>query len=250
MKNILRSLAALVAALLLSAGPLSAQTALTATTLGAIADATQGNVTVAAATGITAPGTGANLVYLLVDRELMGVQAVNGLNVRVARGANGTRATAHVSGAIVNVAPAIAVINYVPSGACVRANLNFVPMIVGGTNAQGMNGTTFDCLGVTTAGQWVSTNVTDVSVLGSTMASTAGVLGLPTGTVFIVSGTNAIMGITLPAGAAPGFRISIVPSGVFTWTAATNIALAGTAVVNKLLDFVWSGTKWVPSYIA
>jgi hypothetical protein len=72
----------------------------------------------------------------------------------------------------------------------------------------------------------------------------------PTGTVFTVSGTAAITGITLPNGATPGFRLTIVPSGIFTWTTATNIAIAGTAVVNKALDFVWNGTKWVPSYLS
>lgn len=251
MKTFTRSVAALVAAvLLLTAAPLFAQTALTATTLAALADASSTTVTVASATGITAPGSGSTFVYLLVDKEILVTRSVVGVGIGVMRGQNGTRATAHANGAAVTVVPPRALINYVPSGQCVRASLPFVPVVVGGTISQHMNGTTFDCLGATTAGQYAQTSDNGPAVLGSTMASTAGVLGLPTGTILTVSGTNAITGITLPAGAQPGFRLSIVPSGVFTWTAATNISLAGTAVVNKLLEFVWNGSKWVPSYIA
>ena len=249
-KNLLRSLAALVAVFVLSAAPLFAQTALTTTTLGALLDNASANITVAAATGITAPGTGATFVYLLIDRELIGVRTINGLVVGGTRGANGTRATAHINGATVTVAPALAVINYLPSGACVRVNLQYVPQIVGGTNAQGVNGTTFDCLGVTTAGQWVSTNVTDVPILGSTVASPAGVL-TPTGTYFKVSGTNAITGITVPAGATPGFTLALESTGIWTWTAAGNILTAGTTTAaGRVLLMIWNGAKWVPSYIA
>jgi hypothetical protein len=45
---------------------------------------------------------------------------------------------------------------------------------------------------------------------------------------------------------------TIIPDGAFTWTTAGNIALAGTAVVNKALTFLWDAknSKWVPNYIA
>jgi hypothetical protein len=241
----------LVVAALLSASSAFAQTALTTTTLGAlVADGSSLTVTVASATGITAPGTGANFVYLLVDKELLAVRNVNGTAIGVARGQNGTRATPHINGSAVTIAPAIAIVNYTPSGQCVRANLLYVPIIVGGTLVQAHNGDTFDCLGATTAGQLTQTNANGVATLGATMASVAGVLGAFTGQVLTVSGTLAITGFTNPAGIQPGFAISIVPSGIFTWTAANNIALAGTAVVNKLLVFVWNGSKWVPNYIA
>jgi hypothetical protein len=122
---------------------------------------------------------------------------------------------------------------------------------VGGSPGLGAEvGSLYDCLGVGAAGQWVQTNgIGGLPVLGSTVASVAGSIN-PTGTVFTVSGTNAITGITLPAGVGVGFTISIVPSAIFTWTAAGNISLAGTAVVNKLLVFTWNGSKWIPSYIA
>jgi hypothetical protein len=82
------------------------------------------------------------------------------------------------------------------------------------------------------------------------MASPAGVI-TPTYPITRVSGTNAITGITVPY---PGFagRVTFLPTGVFTWTTATNIQLAGTAVVGKALDFVYNpdSAKWYPSYIA
>jgi len=250
MKTLIARFAA-VALVLAFAATVSAQTALTTTTTSAIvADGGTTSVQVASATGITAPGTGATFVYLLVDRELMGVRTVNGTTIGVSRGQNGTRATPHINGAAVTVAPAIAIVNYVPSGQCTRTTLTYVPVIVGGTNSQPHNGDTYDCLGVTTAGQYAQTNSNGTPVLGSTMASTAGVLGAFTGTIFTVSGTNAITGFTNPAGLQPGFTVSITPSAIFTWTAAGNISLAGSAVVNKLLTFTWNGAKWVPSYIA
>lgn len=242
----------LIAVLALSTSSAVAQTALNTTTLSAaITTVTQGTVAVASATGITAPGNGSTLVYLLVDRELLYVQSISGTTVGFTRGASATRATTHLNAAAVTVVPAQAINSYIPSGQCTRTNLAYVPWIVGGAPGVGTEvGTAYDCLGLTTAGAWVRTDAIDRQVVGTTMASTAGVLGAFTGTIFVVSGTNAITGFTNPAGIQPGFTVSIIPSGAFTWTAAGNIALAGTAVVNKILQFMWSGTKWVPSYIA
>lgn len=92
-----------------------------------------------------------------------------------------------------------------------------------------------------------------------TVASSAGFLTVTT-PVTIVSGTAAITGITAPSNLANaaagssgyGARITLIPTGIFTWTAANNIALAGTAVVGKALDFTYDSVtnKWYPSYIA
>lgn len=83
-----------------------------------------------------------------------------------------------------------------------------------------------------------------------TMASPAGVI-TPNFPITVVSGTNAITGITVPYPTFQG-RVTFLPTGVFTWTTATNIALAGTAVVGKALDFTYNPitNKWYPSYIA
>lgn len=83
--------------------------------------------------------------------------------------------------------------------------------------------------------------------VGSTVPSFAGEI-TPTGPIFHVSGTDAITGIAVPGGFSG--QITIIPDGIFTWTTAGNIALAGTAVVSKAIIFTYdSSTKmWYPSY--
>lgn len=87
----------------------------------------------------------------------------------------------------------------------------------------------------------------------NTQASVAGILTV-TYPITVVSGALAVTGITVPY---PGFqgRITLLPTGAFTWTAvaaSTGIALAGTAVIGKMLDFVYNPVtaRWYPSYIA
>lgn len=86
-------------------------------------------------------------------------------------------------------------------------------------------------------------------VFGATVASVAGVITLPK-RYQVVSGALAVTGIALPA---PNFAgtISVFPSGAFTWTNATNIVVAGTAVVGRRLDFTYNPitAKWYPSYV-
>lgn len=72
----------------------------------------------------------------------------------------------------------------------------------------------------------------------------------PSASIQHVSGTAAIVTITVPTFVTIGTRITLIPDAIFTWTAAGNISLAGTAVVNKALDMTWDGLKWNPSYIA
>lgn len=81
-------------------------------------------------------------------------------------------------------------------------------------------------------------------------ASTAGVF-TPNYPITRVSGTNAITGLTVPYNGFQG-TIILIPTGIFTWTTATNIALAGTAVVGKAIHFTYDpyADKWYPSYIA
>jgi hypothetical protein len=90
-----------------------------------------------------------------------------------------------------------------------------------------------------------------------TVASVAGLITL-TAPVTIVSGALAITGINVPAsissGANPtgyGGKITVIPTGAFTWTTATNIAVAGTAVVNRAIEFTYDSVtnKWYPSYV-
>jgi hypothetical protein len=71
----------------------------------------------------------------------------------------------------------------------------------------------------------------------------------PTGEIFHVTGTTAVVTINAPYAGFNG-AITIIPDGIFTWTAAGNIALAGTAVVSKALTMTYDSTtvKWYPSY--
>ena len=73
----------------------------------------------------------------------------------------------------------------------------------------------------------------------------------PTTPIVFVSGTTAIVTITPPAPiASGGGSITLIPTGLFTTTAAGNIALASTAVVSRALVMTYDVTtaKWYPSY--
>lgn len=90
-----------------------------------------------------------------------------------------------------------------------------------------------------------------VSAAAPTIASATTIA--PTTPIAFVSGTTAVVNITA---AAPisigGGAITLIPTGIFTWTTAGNIALAGTAVVSKALTMTYDATttKWYPSYVA
>jgi hypothetical protein len=83
-----------------------------------------------------------------------------------------------------------------------------------------------------------------------TIASAATVA--PTAPITFISGTAAIVTITAPAPISTGGgTITFIPTGAFTWTAAGNIAVLGTAVVSRALTFTYdvTTTKWYPSYV-
>lgn len=226
-----------------------AQATLTTTTISAAMTDIQTTVTLASATNVTIAGA-ANQVntVLYIDHELMSVGSlVSGTTYTVGRGVSQTRKHAHLSGATVYLgAPTN---NFVlndyfaePAGTCVATTLSLPRVFL-------KSGHRMDCLGVAGTQQWVITSNNEGPILGSTVASPAGVM-TPTGTLFIVSGTNAITGITVPNGAASGFQLTLLPTGAATTTTATNIAIASTMVVGKALIMTWNGTtsKWYPSY--
>lgn len=227
------------------------QTTITSTTTSALLSNTATSFNVASATGIAVPSfstpnqpTG-NQTLLFVDKEAMLVVGVNGTYISVIRGYNQTRAGIHVSGATVWVGPPTAFNNTNPSegGGCLRTALLYVPYINTAT------GDSFDCLGVTTAGQWVKTSSPGVTTVGTSVASATSIT--PTAQVFPVSGTTAIATIVVPAGFKPGMSITILPSGIWATTTAGNIAVITSAtVVSRALIMVWNGTKWYPSYIS
>ena len=90
-----------------------------------------------------------------------------------------------------------------------------------------------------------------VSAAAPTIASATTIA--PTTPIVFVSGTTAVVTITAAAPISTGGgTITLIPTGIFTWTTAGNIALAGTAVVSKALTMTYdvTTTKWYPSYVA
>jgi len=144
---------------LASACGLRAQTILTNTTLSAAATSSAQVITVASATGISAPSAtdSTKNTYLVVDAELMSVKAVSGTQITVIRGVSGTAGRAHASSAVVLVEPAYLVTNFQTpkTGGCTRGNELALPIV----NVNSSRVTISDCLG----GQWVNGDATQTT---------------------------------------------------------------------------------------
>jgi hypothetical protein len=234
--------------LFLGAGLAFGQTALTQTTLSAAVTSNVRTIQVASATGITAPGatTGAGSL-LFVDAEAMSVLSVNSTYVTVQRGAAGTKATGHISGAAVLLGPPQAFIAFDPSGSC--------------TNGQGLF-LYSPVVNINTGNEWLCSTVTGKIVPGfgnvggvpqvtTAVASAAGLV-TPSGPLFHITGTAAITGFNIPVGFDPkeGGTICAIPDGAFTTTNANNIAIASTGVVSKILCWTYDANtaKFYPAY--
>ena len=222
----------------------------TQTTTTAAMGATDGFVYLASVTGVQAGSPQAavpsrSMLYIISPGNMRGegmqVQSVNGLQVFVQRGEPGSR-TQIPSGATVIVGFPNWFRAYDPSGGCSLASTYIAPWINTVTGSQWL------CSAITLS--WVPSweNPSDSYAVTAAVASVAGPI-LPSGPLFHVTGTAAITGITLPVGFVTG-SISIIPDGAFTTTTAGNIAIASTAVVNRVLTFTWDSTnsKFVPSY--
>ena len=106
-------------------------------------------------------------------------------------------------------------------------------------------------IGAATGTSLVLSSFNAVSAAAPTIASATTIA--PTTPIVFISGTTAIVTITAPTPiSAGGGSIVLIPTGIFTWTTAGNIALAGTAVVSKALTMTYDATttKWYPSYVA
>jgi hypothetical protein len=69
--------------------------------------------------------------------------------------------------------------------------------------------------------------------------------------VSFVSGTTNIVTIQAPVSMQEGGgQITLIPTGLWSTTAAGNIALATTAVLNRALTLTYDSAtaKWYPSY--
>lgn len=220
-------------------------TSLTQTTLSAACSLTANSISVTSATGFTV----GDLVYCsdygTAAFEAMGqIQAISGTTITVNRGGSGSYKTAHVVGALVITGPGVAFQNVDPSGPVAASSQIYTPYI----NVQ--NGNQWL---VGKSGVWVPgfNNSSRDRGFTADVASAAGLL-TPSGPLFAVTGTAAITGITRPVGFVGG-SFTIIPKGVFTWTAANNIPVAGTAVVNRALTFTADPdpavNKYYPSYV-
>jgi hypothetical protein len=92
--------------------------------------------------------------------------------------------------------------------------------------------------------------ITGTRAAATTIASAATIA--PTKSITFISGTAAVVTITAIAPfTTGGGTITLIPTGAFTWTTAGNIAVAGTAVVNRALTMTYDSTttKWYPSYV-
>jgi hypothetical protein len=247
--NILRVLALAIGAAFVAA-PVHAQSSMTTTTLTAAMTARQSQVYVASATNINPPGApisqggigaaaGAPAVTLImVDREVMRVNAISGTTVQVDRGFQGTASASHLSGAKVYVAGAGTFRAGQPSGSCTLANIAFLPQIDVNT------GNAFNCVNSMWTAYYPSIST---PVVGAAVASASTMA--PTGIINHVTGTAAVNTITLPAGFTGGC-LTLIPDAIFTTGTSGNIALASTAVVGKALIECYdpNTSKFYPSY--
>lgn len=235
--------------------PAFGQTALVQTTLSAALTATNRNLTVASATGITANNT---LLFIQDgnggNNEAVFVNSVSGTNIGVTRGYAGTLVNAHISGAIVLSSAPQNFFSVDPSGACTAANTVATPYV------NITNGKTWLCS--TISASWVPGffNTTAPDGVTVAVASVAGATS-PSGPLFHITGTNAITAwgssTTATAGGMGGSATStigapfcVIPDAAYTTTATNNIAVASTGVANKRQCWTFDQTnkKYLPSY--
>jgi hypothetical protein len=226
----------------------------------------QTTITLASLTGVVAPINGTPQTLIYIDNELMAVVGTPNttlLTVPVQRGYNSTTVAPHVSGTMVLVgAPfqfyandPMGVTNNGAPAACTSTAIQSTPYLNYITGRQWL------CSALT--GTWVPgwNNASFVNGIAvSAIASVAGTTPIG-GPVFEISGTNAVTGFTLAAGGAVGFNSTaygggcfmVIPTGIFTFTAAGNISVAGTVTeITVPITFCWNPTtlKWMPSRIA
>jgi hypothetical protein len=211
--------------------------------------------------GITASQSSQTNLY--IGREQMRVTAVNGTVLTVVRGVNGTVAVPHPSGDMVLYGPARFFYVMDPGG---------IPTASGGISGvacTAANVVVSPWLNVRTGAQWLCSSVTGTWVPGwnnsgqDNLAATAAIVSAagtntPTGPLFTVSGTAAIVTWAIPLGfngtASGGGCFVTIPTGIWTWTAAGNISTAGTVTAGNSVPVTWcwnaATSKWVPSRIS
>lgn len=220
-------------------------------------------LTVASATNLANPIAGIyQKIYVInpdsTRGELMNVIGVSGTQIQVARidkykqkliGPTGNGGV----GATVLIAPPADP----QAGAYLGSFYGFDPV---GSSMLPQQGTSLTpWVNVDNGNQWLYSSVTALWVPGwnnpssikgvtAAVASAAGLI-TPSGPLFHVTGALAVTGFNVPVGFAGG-SFTIIPDGAFTWTAANNIAVLGTAVVKIPLTFTYDSNTglFYPSY--
>lgn len=228
------------------------------TSLSAAITNSQTSFALGSATGIVAPTNGVAGSNLWVQDigqtmgELMQVQSISSTTVTVRR--TDSRATGHLSGAMVLVATAP---NWFqskdPRGSCTLANTYVTPYLNIQTGAQWVcSGKTLNWIP-----GWNNFSAPPEINAGTAVASVAGTTGVD-GPLIHVSGTNAITAWQ-PGIGWQGQGFCVIPDAAFTTTTGgttvastrvTAIAIASTAVANKTLCFTYDATnaKFTASY--
>lgn len=196
------------------------QAATTSTTLStAVTSTSQQQIVVASATGFAA-----NTTQMYVGRELMAVNAVNGTTISVTRGAGGTRATTHVSGATVYVGPPTYFISFPKTGSCTATNEPNLPQLQTNFNV-GLLGNRFDCFG----GAWYAD--LNLGLYTLTIAPGARRSGSSPSAGNVISLTAQAGGASTAAGTAGGAGgASTLAGGIGGAGASTGTAGAGGAL--------------------
>lgn len=232
-----------------------AQASLTQTSLSAAVNGPAGysgtsqsfdtSVTLTSVTGVVAPVNGAIQSALYINKELMGVTAVNTTTkvVQVVRGFHGTQAQPHANAEMVLIGNNNQFYAVDPNGACTAANTLVTPWVNILTGAQ--------WLCSTLTGTWVP-GFGNPGTPGAPIALTAAVASVagtttPSGPYFHITGTNAITAWGIPVGCdattAGGCSFTVIPDAAFTTTATNNIATAVTAVANLAQIWTWDATN-------
>jgi hypothetical protein len=201
------------------------QTTMTSTTLSVALNATDTTLSVASATGISAPsGTQQVRTILFADKEALAVLAVSGTNITVQRGYEGSRISSHASGATVYVGPPDYYFHYDPAGSCTSTAEVVLPRVVIPT------GNVWTC----TSSQWTLSSLAEGTTGLHVGAAETGVTAAEYGTarqhVTKLTFTNLAIGSSTGA-AALGFGklLYTLPAGaVVVRGAYMNVALTGS----------------------
>lgn len=144
------------------------------------------------------------------------------------------------------ITPALGTVASGNISACTSTSMVMVTPVLGTPTS----GVLTNCTGSPTFTDVKTSGLLATTTAAPTIASATTIA--PTTQIAFVSGTTAVVNITAPAPiSAGGGTIILIPTGAFTWTAAGNIAVLGTAVVNRALSLTYdvTTTKWYPSYV-